>query len=206
MMKNHSYLTLPIGKSRRHRLDSDKKESRILTNNESRIWLVVLFVLVITMPTLAQNATVTFYSPGSAAKSVLKESFTFKGDAAFIGSIFDGDRKLAGITPNTFVTFLLPAGPHAFFAHSCTALHSFPDHPDPSSQSQMTLTNGEHYCVRVSEEYKSALTVAIKSKLESVPCDQANNEAPHAKPVAMKHVEKDMQSLLDKSTSFPASK
>jgi hypothetical protein len=155
------------------------------------------------MPTLAQNATVTFYSPGSAAKSVLKESFTFKGDAAFIGSIFDGDHKLVGITPNSFVTFPLAAGPHSFSAHSCSALHSFPDHPDPSSQFPMTLTNGEHYCIRVSEEYKSALTVAIKSKLESVPCDQANKEAPHAKPVAMKHVEKDMRLLLDKSTSFP---
>jgi hypothetical protein len=172
----------------------------------SRIWLVFLFAMVIAMPTLAQNATVTFYSPGSAAKSVLKESFTFKGDAAFIGSIFNGDHKLAGITPNTFVTFLLPAGPHSFSAHSCSALHSFPDHPDPSSHFPMTLTNGEHYCIRVSAEYKSALTVAIKSKLESVPCDQANKEAPHAKPVAMNHVEKDMHSLLDQSASFPASK
>jgi hypothetical protein len=164
------------------------------------------------MPILAQNATVTFYSPGSARNSALKELFTFKGDAAFMGSIFDGDHKLAGVTPNTFVTFHFPAGLHSFSGNSYSSLHSFPNHPDPSSQFQMTLANGEHYCIRVSAEYKSSTVavpvgfIAIKSNLESVPCDQANKEAPHAKPVSMKRVEKDMQFLLDKSTSFPDSK
>jgi hypothetical protein len=172
----------------------------------SRIWLFFLFALVGEVPILAQNATVTFYSPGSAAKSLLKEEFTFKGDASFVGSIFDGDHKLAGITPNTFVTFHVPAGPHSFSASHCTPLHNFPNHPDPGSQFPMTLTNGEHYCIRVRAEYKSGITVVLKSELESVPCDQATKDAPHAKPVAMKRVEKDMQLLLDTSTSFPASK
>ena len=119
----------------------------------SKIWVFSLFAMVITMPILGQNAAVTFYSPGSAQKTALKEMFTFKGDAAFIGSIFDGDHKLAGITPNTFVTFLLPAGPHSFSANSYSTLHSFPNHPDPSSQFPVTLTNGGHYCIRVSAEY-----------------------------------------------------
>lgn len=158
--------------------------------------VVFLFALVTTMPILAQNATVTFYSPGSARKSALKELFTFKGDAAFMGSIFDGDHKLAGITPNTFVTFFLPVGPHSFSANSYSTLHSFPNHPDSSSQFPLTLTNGEHYYIRLSAEYKSTTVavpvgaISLKSNLESVPCDQANNEAPDAKAVPMKHVER----------------
>ncbi len=172
----------------------------------SRIWLFFLLSSVVEVPILAQNATVTFYSPGSAAKSILKEEFTFKGVAAFLGSIFDGDHKLAGITPNTFVTFHVPAGPHSFSASHCTPLHNFPNHPDRSSQFPMILTPGEHYCIRVRAEYKTGIIAVFKSDLESVPCDQATKEAPHAKPVAIKHVEMDMQSLLDESTSFPGSK
>lgn len=79
------------------------------------IWLSTLAALLV-VPTFAQDATVIFYAPGSITKTALKEMFTFKGDAAFMGSIFDGHQRLVGLAPNRFVTFRFPAGAHSFSA------------------------------------------------------------------------------------------
>jgi hypothetical protein len=165
------------------------------------VWFFLLATLAI--PAYSQDVLVTFYSPGSLAKTLLKAMVTLKGSSPFVGSIFDGDHRLAELQANHFATFRLPAGLHKFSASYSNK------HPGKVPDLTIFLNSNEHYCIRASAEYKST-TVLLgglgyqNSFLEQIPCDAAIKESPSAEATKEKHIDKGAQSIFVNSATIEA--
>lgn len=80
----------------------------------------LLLAAVAAIPTrraLSQNPTVTFYTPGSVAKDLLKGASPVGNfHTSFYGWVFRGQEHLAYIVPGRFITLELPAGEYVFGA------------------------------------------------------------------------------------------
>jgi hypothetical protein len=159
---------------------------------------LVLALLLLSCPllTFAQAATVTFYTP-FVTPSHLVGQFTGLGKTApALGRIYDGDRTLAQIVPNRFVTFLLPAGQHTF-----SAMAQVPRRPDKEHMVTVELKAGEHYFFRLTNRNRTFL---IETDLAAVDCATAVKESMKSLPLDPKDVSEDMRSLLSPANALPA--
>jgi hypothetical protein len=166
--------------------------------SHSRYPLLALTFLLLPCPwfAVAQNATVTFYTP-FATPSHLMGQFTGLGKTApALGRIYDGERILAQIVPNRFVTFLLPAGQHTF-----SAIAQVPRHPDKDHIISVELKAGEHYFFRLTNRNKAFL---IETDLATVDCPTATKESTKSLPLDPKDVQEEMRSQLSPTSALPA--
>jgi hypothetical protein len=168
------------------------------TSPRRRLPFLALAFLLLSCPllTFSQTATVTFYTP-FVTPSHLVGQFTGLGKTApALGRIYDGDRTLAHIVPNRFVTFLLPAGPHTF-----SAMAQVPRRPDKDHLIPVELKAGEHYFFRLTNRNKTFL---IETELATVDCATAATESMKSLPLDPKEVSEDMRNLLSPVNAFPA--
>ena len=143
------------------------------------------------------NAEVTFYSENPIWPALAPVST----GVAFYGNLFDAEQPLAYIEHGRFLTLRLAAGIHKFSA--TISAH----HPDKESLLTIDMKPGGHYFVRASSNQKNLVVVPImfvRGILQEVPCEAAQKEAGNAKPVSAKHVVRNVRSLLNPITSFPA--
>jgi hypothetical protein len=149
---------------------------------------------------LAQTGAVTFYSRSITAKS---EAAVFlpKSEQPFGGLqggwVLDGAQRLARVRVGRFVTFHLSAGEHSFTDEGLAG---------PSKKPLViNVKDGGQYCVRL-----FAKTIVIPSlyyqwenQIEEVPCQQAQREAAHLKPIETKRVDPAARAELESQTTFP---
>jgi hypothetical protein len=155
---------------------------------------VALFATLSVASCLAQTGTVTFYSRGISAKS---EAAVFlpKSEQPFGGWLFDGSQRLAQVRHGRFVTFHLNPG-----AHSFTVLGP----PGPGKKPLViNVKDGGQYCVRL---FAKMINLGVygrwDSQIEEVPCQQAQRDAAHLKPIEIKQVDPAVRAELDPGTTF----
>ncbi|MGA3131915.1 MAG: hypothetical protein ABSD59_14000 [Terracidiphilus sp.] len=148
---------------------------------------------------LAQTGTVTFYSPGISAKSVAavylpKSEQPFGGLQG--GWLFDGPQRLACVRMGRFVTFHLSPGEHSFTDLGPTG---------PSKKPLViNVKEGGQYCVRLFAKMINLQAYAQwDNQIEEVPCERAQRETAHLKPIEIKRVDPAVQGELDSKTTFP---
>src|ERR1700691_3897538 len=127
------------------------------------------------------QAEVTFYSTGSFWKSSIPG---YKhGD--FIGLIFDNEHILALINQGRFVTFSLAPGKHIFSSN-----YWLNRSPEGGAHLEVDLVAGQHYFVGT---YFATDPVPISStpRIEQATCQQAEENAKNAKPLARHNIHKD---------------
>ena len=145
---------------------------------------------------VAQTGTVTFYSASISAKS---EAAVFlpKSQQPFGGWLSDGPGRLARIQHGRFATFHLDEGPHSLTVLGPTG---------PGKQPLvLDVKNGGQYCVRLFAKMTNAGVYARwENQIEEVPCQQAEREAAHLKPIDRKQVEPSANSKFDAGPTFPS--
>ena len=156
---------------------------------------LAFFLLLCPWLAVAQSASVTFYTP-FVTPSHLVGQFTGLGKTApALGRIYDGDRTLAQIVPNRFVTLMLPAGQHIF-----SAMAQVPRRPDKEHMVTVELKAGEHYFFRLTNRNKTFL---IETDLAAVDCATATKESTKSLPLDPKDVSEDMRGLLSLIDALP---
>ncbi len=148
---------------------------------------------------LAQTGTITFYSQGISAKSEASV-FLPKSEQPFGGLqggwLFDGPQRLARIRMGRFATFHLSPGEHSFTDAGPTG---------PSKKPLVIkIKDGGQYCVRL---FARMINLEIygqwDNQIEEVPCQRAQREAAHLKPIEIKRVDPAVRAELDSATTFP---
>ncbi|MGB6975550.1 MAG: hypothetical protein WBD67_12785 [Terracidiphilus sp.] len=148
---------------------------------------------------LAQTGTVTFYSQGLSAKNAAT-AFLPKSEKPFGGMqggwLFDGTQRLARIRAGRFVIFHLNPGEHSFTDVGPTG---------PSKKSLViNVREGGHYCVRLFAKMMNLWVYAQwENRIEEVPCERAQREAAHLKPIEIKRVDPAARAEFDPATVFP---
>ena len=147
---------------------------------------------------LAQTGTVTFYSGSittkSEATSVLpKNEQPFGGLQG--GWVLDGAQRLARVRAGSFVAFHLSPGEHSFTDVGPTG---------PSKKPLViNVKDGGQYCIRL---FAKVIILWVYDKwdnqIEEVPCQRAQREAAHLKPVAIEQVDPAVRAKLDSQTTF----
>jgi hypothetical protein len=139
------------------------------------------------------QAEVTFYSTGSFWKSAIPG---YKhGD--FIGLIFDDEHILALMKQGRFVTFNLAPGKHIFSTN-----YWLNRSPEGGAHLQVDLVAGQHYFVGTYFTTSPALVVSTP-RIEQATCQQAEENAKSAKPLARHNIQKDALPLALSESSFP---
>jgi hypothetical protein len=144
----------------------------------------------------AQSGTVTFYSLSISAKS---EAAVFlpKSQQPFGGWLSDGPQRLAHFQHGRFATFHLNIGPHSFAVLGPTGPGKEP--------LVLNIKDGGQYCVRL---FAKMINVGVygrwENQIEEVPCQQAEREATHLKPVDSKQIDPAASNELDPGTKFPS--
>lgn len=147
---------------------------------------------------LAQTGAVTFYSRSITAKS---EAAVFlpKSEQPFGGLqggwVLDGAQRLARVRVGRFVTFHLSAGEHSFTDEGLAG---------PSKKPLViNVKDGGQYCVRL---FAKMINLEVygrwDSQIEEVPCQQAQRDAAHLKPIEIKQVDPAVRAELDPGTTF----
>jgi len=159
---------------------------------------VVLIGLLLIPSCLAQKATITFYTPGNSVKNV-SAGLLPKSRQPFTGWLFDGPQRLAHVSPGRFITLHLDPGAHAF---------TVPWHSRKPGKDQLLINvePGGQYCVRLyalMTNFEVIPYERLNSQIEEVPCQQAQREAGHMKPIQIKRVETAVRAELDPATTFP---
>jgi len=135
-----------------------------------------------TPPPEQQTAVVTFYSHGTATGGLFPSS----KHGTFDGLIFDGTDPLVSfgeevfIHNNRFITLRLTAGPHDF-------VPTMSAQPQKEDHVRVTLLPGHQYFFRAQYELPIASTGGQRARLDSMTCEEAHKEVPHAKPIHPKH-------------------
>lgn len=147
---------------------------------------------------LAQTGTVTFYTPGNSAKSETA-SLLPKSQQPFTGWLFDGPQRLAHVRAGRFMMFHLSPGSHSF---------TVPWHSNRPGKDQLVINveGGGRYCVRLYTKmtnYEVIPFAWLNSQIEEVPCEQAQREAAHLKPIESKRVDPAVRAELDPAVTFP---
>jgi hypothetical protein len=151
-------------------------------------------------PCLAQTGavTVSFYTPAHTLKSETA-GFLPKSQQPFEGWLFDGPQLLAHVRPGRFMTFHLKPGAHSFGV----PWNSVGPGKEPLA---VNITEGSQYCFRLSAKMTNyQVFLWLNSTIEKVPCEQAQREAAHLKPIDIKRVDAAVRAELDPATSFPGS-
>jgi hypothetical protein len=148
---------------------------------------------------LAQTGTVTFYSQSISVKSEAAV-FAPKSEQPFGGMqggwLFDGPQRLARVRVGRFVTFHLNPGEHTFTDAGPTG---------PSKKPlAINVRGGGQYCVRL---FVRMINLGVygqwENQIEEVPCQRAQREAAHLKPLEIKRVDPAVRAELDSSMTFP---
>lgn len=181
----------------RNRMNAKIDRSHRATSCRRFPFLALAFLLLACpLLTFSQTATVTFYTP-FVTPSHLVGQFTGLGKTApALGRIYDGDRTLAHIVPNRFVTFQLPAGQHVF-----SAMAQVPRRPDKEHLVPVELKAGEHYFFQLTNKNRTFL---IETDLAAVDCATAAKESMKSLPLDPKDVSEDLRSLLSPANALPA--
>jgi hypothetical protein len=159
-----------------------------------------VLILAFSVPCcVAQTGTVTFYSRGITTKS---EAAVFlpKSEQPFGGMrggwVYDGPQRLARVRTGRFVTFHFPVGEHSFTDAGPTGTSKNP--------LVISVKDGGQYCVRL---FAKMINLEVygqwENKIEEVPCQQAQREAAHLKPIESKRVDPAVFAELDSQTTFP---
>ena len=149
---------------------------------------------------LAQTGAVTFYSRSISAKNVATE-FLPKSEQPFGGLqggwLFDGPQRLARVRMGRFVTFHLSPGEHSFTDAGPTG---------PSKKPLViNVKDGGQYCVRLfAKMINLGLLASWDNQIEEVPCQRAQREAAHLKPIEFKQVDPAVRTELDPRMTFPS--
>lgn len=159
----------------------------------NRFQHVFLVATLLTTSCFAQTGTVTFYSSGVSVKS---EAAVFlpKSEQPFGGLqggwLFDGPQRLARIRMGRFVTFHLNFGEHSFTDVGPTG---------PSKKPLVIdVKDGGQYCVRLyAKMVNLGVYVQWDNQIEEVPCQRAQREASHLKPVEIKRVDPAVRAEFD---------
>jgi hypothetical protein len=161
---------------------------------------VVLIAALSATCCVAQTGTVTFYSQGISMKS---EAAVFlpKSEQPFGGLqggwLLDGPQRPVRIRVGRFVTFHLNSGEHSFTAVGPTGPSKKPLVIDVQGGGQYC------YCVRL---FAKMINVGVYARwgneIEEVPCQRAQREAAHLKPVDIKHVDPAVRAELDPAKKF----
>jgi hypothetical protein len=91
-----------------------------------------------------------------------------------------------------FVTFHLSPGEHSFTGAGPTGFSQKP--------LVINVKDGGQYCVRL---FAEMVNLEWDNQIEEVPCQQAQREAAHLKPIETKRVEPVVRAELDSQTTFP---
>jgi hypothetical protein len=177
--------------------------STLLQGNVVTKCLTALLLLV--NAALAQEATVTFYSTGSALKAAIRSGVTFgyPGTVPFTGYLFDGDHRLCLIEPGRFMTVTMEAGSHVFSPSSLWK----GKHPSEKVRIAVTLEPGKHYFVRLSQNNKGFYVVQIPFQhITEVDCGASRQEASSTEPIKAKRVEIEFRDKLQNVAYFPSCK
>jgi hypothetical protein len=148
---------------------------------------------------LAQTGTVTFYSRSITIKSGAA-AFLPKSEQPFGGLqggwVFDGPQRLARVRTGRFATFHLSPGEHSFTDSGPTG--------DSKKPLVINVKDGGQYCVRL---FAKMINLEVygqwENQIEEVPCQQAQGEAAHLKPVEIKRVDPAVRTEFDTQTAFP---
>ena len=111
----------------------------------------------------AETSLVTFYSTGSAWKSFLGYKH-----GVFKGRLLDEYDQLAMMSPGTFATFRLDAGPHTFTANSWMM-----PRPEGGGHLTLDLVAGKHYYIAAYSEWAAVVIF----RLENRSCRDAQKDA-----------------------------
>jgi len=160
---------------------------------------VVLITALYVTPCLAQSGTVTFYTPRNTVKSEVAGATLPRSRQPFNGWIFDGPQRLAHMHVGRFMTFHLNPGMHSF---------TVPWRAKGPGKTSLVVNveDGGHYCVRLYAEFTDLEVIPIgwfNSKIEEVPCRQAQLEALHLKPIDSKGIDPAVRAEVDPATTFP---
>ena len=151
---------------------------------------------------LAKTGTVIFYSRGLSAKNSVTAFFP-KSEQPFGGMqggwVLDGTQRLARLRTGRFAIFHLNPGEHSFTDEGPTGTSKKP--------LVINVREGGHYCVRLSAKMMNlGVYVQWENQIEEVPCQRAQREAAHLKPIEIKRVEPATRAELDPATTFPGEK
>lgn len=148
---------------------------------------------------LAQTGTVTFYSRSITTKS---EAAVFlpKSEPPFGGLqggwVLDGPQRLARVRTGRFVTFHFSPGEHSFTDAGPTGASKKP--------LVINVKDGGQYCVRL---FAKMINLGVygqwDNQIEEVPCQQAQREAAHLKPLDIKRVDPAVRPQFDSQKTFP---
>jgi hypothetical protein len=157
---------------------------------------LTLFAALSATSCLAQTGTVIFYTPGISVKS---EAAVFlpKSQQPFSGWLSNGPQRLAHFRPGRFAIFHMNPG-----AYSFTVL----DTPGPARGALViNVKDGSRHCVRL---FARMINVGVyaqwDNQIEEVPCERAEREAAHLKPIGIKRVDPAARADLDSTTTFPS--
>ena len=147
----------------------------------------------------AQTGTVVFYSKALSAKSEA-EVLLPKSEQPFGGLqgdwIFDGAQHLARVRMGRFAIFHLHPGEHSF-----TSLA--PAGPD-NKPLVIDIKAGGQYCLRLYEKMINVyLYAGWENQIEEVPCQRAQADTAHLKPIQIKQVDPAFRSEFDPGATFP---
>jgi hypothetical protein len=166
----------------------------------------VIAILLFGSSGFGQDAVVTFYSPGSLGKAVLKASATlgYPSKVPFAGYVFDGERRLCFLQPGRFMTLRLKAGPHTFATAAMTWTTS---RSSDKVFLPLTLESGEQYFVQMTQNNKGFYIVQVPFQhIAQVDCAKARQEASGTEPIKAKRVEKEVRDSLENVSYFPKCK
>ena len=159
---------------------------------------IALIAALSVTPCLAQTGTLTFYTPGNSVKSAAAGVLP-RSQQPFTGWLFDGSQPLAHVRPGRFMTFHLKPGAHSF----TVPWHSTQPGKEPLV---INVEGGVQRCIRLSAKMTN-LEVApfqwLNSEIKDVPCQRAQSEAAHMKPIDIKRVDPAVRAELDPAKTFP---
>lgn len=164
---------------------------------------LVRFVLIAALSApccLAQTGSVTFYSRSITAKTEVAV-FLPKSEPPFGGLqggwVLDGPQRLARVRTGRFATFHLTPGEHSFTDEGPTGASKKP--------LVINIKDGGQYCVRLFAKMINIAGVYAQweNQIEEVPCQQAQREAAHLKPLDLKRVDPAVRPQFDSQKTFP---
>jgi hypothetical protein len=164
---------------------------------------ILRFLLIATLASpycLAQTGTVTFYSRSITVKSGA-EVYLPKSEQPFGGLqggwVLDGSQRLAKIRMGRFVTFHLTPGEHSFTDEGPTGVSKKP--------LVINVKDGGQYCVRL---FAKMINLEVygqwQNQIEEVPCQKAQLESAHLKPLDIKRVDPAVRAEVDSQSTFPS--
>jgi hypothetical protein len=112
------------------------------------------------------------------------------------GWVLDGTQRLARVRAGRFATFHFSPGEHSFTDAG----------PNGASKKPLVINvkDGGQYCVRL---FAKMIDLGVygqwENQIEEVPCQRAQREAAHLKPIETKRVEPAVRAEFDSQMTFP---